>query len=104
MNEPIEQRPVDVNVIRRRVAEDFHIGQKVMVKDASVFISEVANYVRGRVGTVMELWPSDAPRDSLMMRNQLRVKWGKRNGRGKEKDMIMQPRDLLPAAPPTIEG
>lgn len=94
---PIAQGPVDVNVSRRRVAEDFHVGQKVKVEDSSVFISEVANYVRDRVGTVAEVWPSDTPRDSPMRRNQLRVKWGKRNGRGKEKEMVMQPRDLLPA-------
>lgn len=94
---PIAQGFDEVTVIRRRMAEDFHVGQKVMVKDADIFIWEVANYVRGRVGTVIKVWPSNTPRDSLMRKNQLSIKWDKRNGRGKEKVMVMHPQYLLPA-------
>lgn len=91
------QGPVDGTVSRRRKAEDFHVGQDVVVEDAEAFISSVANYLKGRTGVVVEIWPSDTPRDSPMRKNQLRVKWGKRNGRGVEKEMVMHPRNLLPA-------
>lgn len=89
--------PVAVRPTVKRKAEDFHLGQEVMVEDADSFISSMATYLKGRIGVVTHIWPSDTPRDSPIRKNQVRVKWGKRNGRGVEKEMLMSPRDLRPA-------
>jgi len=82
-------------------AEDFAVGQEVMCRDPNAFLSSKASYLKNRVGIVQKVWPSNAPKDMAMRRNEVKVRWQKRNGRGVEKEMIMCPRDLVALPPPT---
>lgn len=78
-------------------AEDFHVGQKVVVPKPEDFVGPVCAYLKDRVGVVTVVWPSTGDRDTALRRNQVQVLWGKRNGRGKEKSMIMGPKWIAPA-------
>jgi hypothetical protein len=72
-------------------------GMTVRVKDPNSFISEVAKKIADRDGVV--LWVGPTPQN--MHKGSAKVRFLKRNGRGKEFERIMGIRDLgiVPGAP-----
>lgn len=81
---------------RSKKAEDFHVGQEVICVRPEEFVSSVASYLRNRTGIVKQVLPSNG--EWPMRKNAVRVLWQKRNGRGKEKSMLMHPYDIAPTA------
>lgn len=79
--------------MQRKKAEDFHVGQQVTCARLESFPSSLASYLRDRVGIVKKISPSGF---GWPTGNRVQVLWQKRNGRGKEKSMVMHPEDLLP--------
>lgn len=78
-------------------SEDFHIGQKVVCRDPDVFLQPLRSYLKDRTGTVERVYPATRPDEYYCGQvNKVSVRWGKRNGRGKERVELMRPRDILP--------
>jgi hypothetical protein len=76
-------------------SEEFQIGQEVECLNTETFLEPMRSYLRDRKGIVTNVYPSVRPDNFYCGRiNQVRILWGKRNGRGKEKEIAMQPRDL----------
>jgi hypothetical protein len=85
------------------VSTDFHVGQVVTCADPECFLMPLRGYLKGRTGVVTEVFPAVRPNEFYCGAiNQLRVKWCKRNNRGKEKELRMCPRDLNPYLPETV--
>jgi len=83
----------------RKYSTDFSVGQSVRCTDPDAFYSPKREYLRDRVGTILEVTPVKAPDQFYAGHvNELYVKWGKRHGRGKEQIMYMRPEDLELAA------
>ena len=68
-------------------------GDIVRVRDPRMYKQEFAAKLKDRTGVV--LWVGPRPHD--MWRNHACVKFHKRNGRGKEFEMIMEKRELVKA-------
>lgn len=76
-------------------SDDFEIGQQVRCLDTETFLQPTRSYLADRVGTVIKIFPRSRPDNFYCGQiNKVKVLWGKRNGRGKEKEMTMHPRDL----------
>jgi hypothetical protein len=86
----------------RPVSTDFHVGQIVTCADPEIFLMPLREYLKGRTGVVTEVFPAVRPDEFYCGAiNKLCVKWGKRNNRGKEKEIRMYPSDLNPYPPET---
>jgi hypothetical protein len=82
----------------RKVSTDFTVGQVVKCPDPKAFLSPLDKYLTDRTGVVLEVFPVNRPNANYCgPTNSVSVLWGKRNGRGKEKEMTMQARDVEPA-------
>lgn len=87
----------------RTVSTDFHVGQVVTCSDPEAFLMPLRGYLKDRMGVVTEVFPSVRPNEFYCGAiNQLHVKWGKRNNRGKEKEIRMYPADVIPYPPETV--
>ena len=77
-------------------SEEFIIGQRVSCVDPDEFLQPTRNYLKDRTGVVTKVYPPERPDEYYCgLINQVRVLWGKRGGRGKEKEITMYPRDLI---------
>lgn len=84
--------------MKRRTSADFKVGQVVRCADPEVFLQPLRNYLKDREGTVEKVLPVVRPDDYYCGHiNKVVVKWGKRNGRGKERTEMMDPRDIQPS-------
>ena len=76
-------------------SDDFEVGQLVECVSAETFLQPERGYLTGRSGTVVKIFPRSRTDNFYCGQiNKVKVLWGKRNGRGKEKEMTMYPRDL----------
>jgi hypothetical protein len=81
--------------VKRFTSEDFEVGQQVVCVDPDKFLQPRRNYLRDRVGTVIKVYPAERPGPQYCgWTNCVSVLWGKRNGRGKEQEILMRPRDI----------
>ena len=81
----------------RKTSADFEVGQRVKCIDPEQFLSATAKYLANRVGTVSSVTPPARTRDLENYCghiNKVFVLWHKRNGRGKEQQMMMSPGDI----------
>lgn len=77
-------------------SDDFEVGQQVLCANPEKFLQPERSYLAGRRGTVVKVFPHERPDDFYCGPiGQVKVLWGKRNGRGKEKEINMRPRDLI---------
>lgn len=83
-------------MVEKPKAENFTVGQRVVCADPTRFMKEKCRYLTNREGVVERVWPSTGDPKTAMRINEVSVRWGKRNGRGKEQIMRMRPDYLQP--------
>ena len=79
-----------------KTSDDFRVGDVVTCPCPEDFLAATAKFLTGREGVVVRVYPAKSP-DPIYycgFTNMIDVKWNKRNGRGKEKEMRMSPRDV----------
>lgn len=84
---------------RRFTSADFHVGQAVRCQDPNRFLADWRNYLRDRQGEVVAVGPATSTEGYTRNVNRVRVKWSKRNGRGKERVEWMRADNLVPIEP-----
>lgn len=78
-----------------KFSDEFEVGNKVECVDADTFLQPARSYLTNRAGTVINVYPSSRPDEFYCGQiNKVNVLWGKRNGRGKEREIMMYPCDL----------
>ena len=78
-----------------KTSEDFKVGQQVKCRDPEGFLQPLRAKLANRLGVVEEVAPAKAPNPQYTgLKNQVRVRWLKRNGRGNEFFEWMHPRDI----------
>jgi len=78
-----------------KTSDDFKVGDVVMCPCPEHFLSATAKFLTGREGVVIRSFPVKVPDPYYCGHtNKVVVKWGKRNGRGKEKEMMLSPWDV----------
>lgn len=76
-------------------SEEFQVGQIVTCRDPDRFLQPFRSYLKDRQGTVQRVYPARRPDDQYCGPvNKVAVLWAKRNGRGKEQELIMSPKHL----------
>jgi hypothetical protein len=68
-----------------------NVGDSVRVKDPNQFVSPLDKQLKDRDGVVVRVWTPLGPR-----RRRATVRFGKRNGRGKEFQLSVWVIDLMP--------
>ena len=79
----------------RKTSADFEVGQVVRCRDPEIYLQPLRDYLKNREGVVERVLPVVRPDEYYCGHvNKVVVKWGKRNGRGKERSEMMDPRDI----------
>lgn len=81
---------------RRLTSADFHVGQRVRCRDPEGFVADWRNYLRDRTGVVEKVGPAERRERGDCFVNEVRVRWERRNGRGKERTDWFNARELVP--------
>lgn len=75
-----------------RNSEYFNVGDEVYCTDPDGFKSQVAAFLKNRIGIVTKVMPAKRPDENYCLyTNVVVVRWLKKGNRGKEELMMMGP-------------